>query len=100
MAFIDDDEEEDSVPQSATNYYFEDDDKEPVSFVCLPIEWSDKEKVDGSAAGLYLRGTSDDGLLPLHKLVKAWRFDIILRENRDLQTEVGKVEPPSLDKLM
>ncbi|CAN7122229.1 unnamed protein product [Brassica rapa subsp. narinosa] len=76
MAFIDDDEEEDSVPQSATNYYFEDDDKEPVSFACLPIQWSDKEKVDGSAAGLYLRGTSDDGLLPLHKLVKAWRFDL------------------------
>ncbi|KAF8095268.1 hypothetical protein N665_0338s0023 [Sinapis alba] len=76
MAFIDDDEEEDSVPQSATNYYFEDDDKEPVSFGCLPIQWSDKEKVDGSAAGLYLRGTSDDGLLPLHKLVKAWRFDL------------------------
>ncbi|KAL0875351.1 hypothetical protein Bca101_025056 [Brassica carinata] len=76
MAFIDDDEEEDCVPQSATNYYFEDDDKEPVSFACLPIQWSDKEKVDGSAAGLYLRGTSDDGLLPLHKLVKAWRFDL------------------------
>lgn len=76
MAFIDDDEEEDSVPQSATNYYFEDDDKEPVSFACLPIQWSHKEKVDGSAAGLYLRGTSDDGLLPLHKLVKAWRFDL------------------------
>lgn len=76
MAFIDDDEEEDSVPQSATNYYFEDDDKEPVSFACLPIQWSDKEKADGSAAGLYLRGTSDDGLLPLHKLAKAWRFDL------------------------
>lgn len=76
MAFIDDDEEEDCVPQSATNYYFEDDDKEPVSFSCLPIQWTDKEKVDGSAAGLYLRGTSDDGLLPLHKLVKAWRFDL------------------------
>lgn len=44
MAFIDDDEEEDSFPQSATNYYFEDDDKEHESFVCLPIQWSDKEK--------------------------------------------------------
>ncbi|KAH0925620.1 hypothetical protein HID58_017876 [Brassica napus] len=79
------------------------------------VPWSDKEKVDGSAAGLYLRGTSDDGLLPLHSLSRlggstfptsVWRslfsrrFDIILRENRDLQTEVGKVEPPSLDKLM
>ncbi|CAH8358814.1 unnamed protein product [Eruca vesicaria subsp. sativa] len=76
MAFIDDDEEEDSIPQSASNYYFEDDDKDPVSFASLPIQWSDKEKVDGSGAGLYLRGTSDDGLLPLHKLVKAWRFDL------------------------
>ena len=32
-----------------------------MSFVCLPIQWNDKEKVDGSAAGLYLRGTFDDG---------------------------------------
>ncbi|KAL0789813.1 hypothetical protein Bca101_006059 [Brassica carinata] len=45
-------------------FTFRRDDKEPVSFVCLPIQWNDKEKVDGSAAGLYLRGTFDDG----------WRF--------------------------
>ncbi|KAG7538033.1 Zinc finger PHD-type [Arabidopsis suecica] len=77
MAFVDDDEEEDfSVPQSASNYYFEDDDKEPVSFARLPIQWSGKEKVDGSGLGFYLRGRSDNGLLPLHKLVKAWRFDL------------------------
>ncbi|XP_006279466.2 protein ENHANCED DOWNY MILDEW 2 [Capsella rubella] len=77
MAFVDDDEEEDySVPQSASNYYFEDDDKEPVSFARLPIQWTAKEKVDGSASGFYLRGRSGDGLLPLHKLVKAWRFDL------------------------
>ncbi|ESQ42912.1 hypothetical protein EUTSA_v10012452mg [Eutrema salsugineum] len=76
MAFVDDDEEEESVPQSASNYYFEDDDKIPVSFARLPIQWSEKEKVDGSAAGFYLRGTSDNGLLTLHKRVKAWRFDL------------------------
>ncbi|XP_019092074.1 PREDICTED: protein ENHANCED DOWNY MILDEW 2-like [Camelina sativa] len=78
MAFVDDDEEEDySVPQSASNYYFEDDDKEPVSFARLPIQWTGEDKVvDGSALGLYLRGRSGDGLLPLHKLVKAWRFDL------------------------
>lgn len=74
MAFVDDDEEEDSVPRSASSYYFEDDDETPVSFARLPIQWSAKEKVDGSAAGFYLRGTSDG--LPLHKRVKAWRFDL------------------------
>lgn len=76
MAFVDDDEEEDLVPQSASNYYFEDNNKEPVSFARLPLQWSVKEKVDGSALCLYLRGTSDIGNLPLHKLVKAWRFDL------------------------
>ncbi|CAH2069864.1 unnamed protein product [Thlaspi arvense] len=76
MAFVDDDEEEDSVPLSASGYYFEDDDKVPVSFARLPIQWSEKEKVDGNAAGLYLRGTSDNGLMPLHRRVKAWRFDL------------------------
>lgn len=76
MAFLDDDEDEDFVPQSASSFYFEDDDEIPVSFALLPIQWSDKEKVDGSGAGFYLRGTSENGLLPLHKLVKAWRFDL------------------------
>jgi len=42
-----------------TNYYFEDNDNEHESFVCLPIQWSDKEKMEGSAVGLYLSGTSD-----------------------------------------
>ncbi|CAN8252908.1 unnamed protein product [Cochlearia groenlandica] len=76
MAFIDDDEDEEHVPQSASSYYFEDNDKEPVSFARLPIQWSAKEKVDGSDIGLYLRGTSDNNLLPVYKLVKAWRFDL------------------------
>uniref|UniRef100_A0A1J3GNX8 PHD finger-containing protein n=1 Tax=Noccaea caerulescens TaxID=107243 RepID=A0A1J3GNX8_NOCCA len=74
MAFVDDDEDEDSVPRSASSYYFEDDDETPVSFALLPIQWSVEEKVDGSAAGFYLRGTSDG--LPLHKRVNAWRFDL------------------------
>lgn len=76
MAFVDDDEEDDFFLQSASSYYFEDDDKTPVSFARLPIQWSDKEKVDGSAVGFYLRGTSENGLLPFHRLVKVWRFDL------------------------
>ena len=33
-----------TTPHSATNYYFKDNDNEHESFVCLPIQWSDKEK--------------------------------------------------------
>ncbi|XP_010536700.1 PREDICTED: protein ENHANCED DOWNY MILDEW 2 [Tarenaya hassleriana] len=76
MAYVDDDDEEEIVPQTVSNYHFENDYKEPVSIAVLPVQWSDEERVDGSAVDVFLRGLSDNGLQSLYKPVKAWQFDL------------------------
>lgn len=84
-----DDEEETVLLQSVSNYYFEDDQKEPVSFSILPIQWTEQDILEESKVDVFLRGTSDGGLLTIHKSVIAWKFDI---------SNVGTVKISALTK--
>ncbi|XP_017980593.1 PREDICTED: protein ENHANCED DOWNY MILDEW 2 isoform X2 [Theobroma cacao] len=76
MAFSDEEEEE-SLLRSVSNYYFDDEKDEKVSFSELPLQLGGKESlINGAIKKLLLRGTADDGLLTICKLVTAWKFDL------------------------
>ncbi|GMH14432.1 hypothetical protein Nepgr_016273 [Nepenthes gracilis] len=70
------DDETDDLPVLVSNYHFENYNGEPVSFCTLPIKWSADESMDGRRKQIFLRGTTDDGLLKIYKPVIAWRFDL------------------------
>ncbi|MFS7985439.1 putative DNA (cytosine-5)-methyltransferase 1, replication foci domain-containing protein [Helianthus anomalus] len=67
MAFTDDDEE--VLPDVVSDYYFYDAEDQPISFVELPVQWSNGERSHDNDITIYLRGTTDNGLQRLHKQI-------------------------------
>lgn len=71
------DEEGEIVPECVTNYHLTNNAEEPVSFAILPVQWSEDEKQGSFETPVFLQGNADDdGLQNMHKLVKAWRFEL------------------------
>nr|GEX70584.1 protein enhanced downy mildew 2-like [Tanacetum cinerariifolium] len=73
MTTLDDDEE--ALQDVVSNYFLYDEFDAPVSFVELPIRWSNGESSYDNKNRIYLRGTIDNGLQRLHKQVKAWKYE-------------------------
>lgn len=70
------DDEVEASPQVVSAYYFEDAKEEPTSFAELPVQWSEEAHPDCGNKEINVRGTTDNGLLPLHRKVIAWKYDI------------------------
>nr|GFA57731.1 protein enhanced downy mildew 2-like [Tanacetum cinerariifolium] len=81
LATLDDDEE--ALQDVVSNYSLYDEFDAPVSFVELPIRWSNRESSYDHKNRIYLRGTSNNGLQRLHKQVKAWKYES-LKEKPDI----------------
>ncbi|PWA52332.1 zinc finger, PHD-type [Artemisia annua] len=75
LATLDDDEE--AFQDIISNYSFYDEFDEPVSFIELPIRWSNGESSYDNKNQIYLTGTIDYGLQRLHKQVKAWKYECL-----------------------
>nr|GEX72043.1 zinc finger, PHD-type [Tanacetum cinerariifolium] len=73
LATLDDDEE--AFQDVVSNYSLYDEFDAPVSFVELPIRWSNGESSYDNKHRIYLRGTIDNGRQRLHKQVKAWKYE-------------------------
>nr|GFA96331.1 protein enhanced downy mildew 2-like [Tanacetum cinerariifolium]GFB00083.1 protein enhanced downy mildew 2-like [Tanacetum cinerariifolium] len=73
LATLDDDEE--ALQDVVSNYSLYDEFDAPVSFVELPIRWSNGESSYDNKNQIYLRGTIDNGLQRPHKQVKAWKYE-------------------------
>ena len=71
------DEEGEIVAKYITNYHFTNNVEEHVSFTILPLQWSKDESQGDFETPVFLLGNvDDDGLQKIHKLVKAWRFEL------------------------
>lgn len=70
------DEEGEIVPNCITNYHFVNRNGEPVSLAILPFQWGEDDILGAVNSGIFLRGTTDDGLQHIYKKVLAWRFEL------------------------
>ncbi|KAL3741581.1 hypothetical protein ACJRO7_017100 [Eucalyptus globulus] len=67
--------------ETMSTYFFKDlDDDESVSFVVLPVRWTDEDgskehTVAGAAVKetVFLHGTTDNGLRKIYREIKSWK---------------------------
>ncbi|KAJ4815744.1 Protein ENHANCED DOWNY MILDEW 2 [Rhynchospora pubera] len=69
--FSDDDAELTLIPDTVAYYHFVDEDDAPISFVDLPYE-----SPDPKSPLVYLHGSSEDKLLKVYQLAKAWKLEL------------------------